>query len=88
MKKLEEDEARRLEELIQKNVQEILNSEETRLEIERRVEEGRKKLFDAVDVQLAKEKEAALTAARQKEVSIFFPRLFATYCDYFNSKTH
>lgn len=68
-KKLEEDAARRLEELIQKNVQEILNSEETRLEIQRRIEEGRKKLFDDVDLQLAKEKEAALTAARQKEVS-------------------
>lgn len=79
MKKLEEDAARRMEELIQKNVEEILNSEETKLEIQRRIEEGRKKLFDDVDLQLAKEKEAALTAARQKEVNIFFIVLFATF---------
>ena len=67
MKKLEEDAARRMEELIQKNVEERLNSKETKLEIQRRIEEGRTKLFDDVDVQLEKEKEAALTATRQKE---------------------
>lgn len=47
-----------------------MNSEEVRLEIERRIEEGRKKLFDDVATQLDKEKEAALIEARQKEVSI------------------
>jgi arginine/glutamate-rich protein 1 len=47
-----------------------LNSEEVKLEIERRIEEGRKKLFDDVATQLDKEKEAALVEARQKEVSI------------------
>ena len=56
-----------MEELIQKNVEERLNSEETKLEIQGRIEEGRKKLFDDVDVQLEKEKEVALTATRQKE---------------------
>ena len=56
-----------MEELIQKNVEERLNSEETKLEIHGRIEEGRKKLFDDVDVELEKEKEAALTATRQKE---------------------
>ena len=75
-----------MEELIQKNVEERLNSEETKLEIQRRIEEGRKKLFDDVDVQLEKEKEAALTAARQKEVSILFPILFVTFCGYNSSK--
>lgn len=80
MKKLEEDAAMRMEEAIRKNVEERLNSEETKLEIQRRIEEGRKKLFDDVDRQLEKEKEAALTAARHKEVSVFFPSLFATFC--------
>jgi arginine/glutamate-rich protein 1 len=47
-----------------------LNSEEVRLEIERQIEEGRKKLFDDVATQLEKEKEAALVEARRKEVSI------------------
>lgn len=47
-----------------------MNSEEVGLEIERRIEEGRKKLFDDVATQLDKEKEAALIEARQKEVSI------------------
>lgn len=48
-----------------------MNSEEVKLEIERRIEEGKKKLFDDVAAQLEKEKEAALNEARQKEVSIF-----------------
>ncbi|XP_023535304.1 uncharacterized protein At1g10890-like [Cucurbita pepo subsp. pepo] len=56
-----------MEEFIQKNVEEGLNSKETKLEIQRRIEEGRKKLFDDVDVQLEKEKKVALTATRQKE---------------------
>ncbi|XP_022970869.1 uncharacterized protein At1g10890-like [Cucurbita maxima] len=56
-----------MEELIQKNVAERLNSEEVKLEIRRRIEEGCKKLFDDVDLQLEKEKEAALTAGRLKE---------------------
>ncbi|XP_022930163.1 arginine and glutamate-rich protein 1-like [Cucurbita moschata] len=59
-KKLEEDAARRMEELIQKNVEERLNSKETRLEIQRRIEEGHKKLFDDVDVQLEKRKKPLL----------------------------
>lgn len=78
LKLLEEETARRLEEAIRKNVEEKLNSEEVKLEIERRVAEGVKKLFDDVEAQLEKEKEDALTEARRKEVSIltgtsFFP---------------
>lgn len=67
---MEEETAKRLEEAIRKNVEERLNSEEVRLEIERQIEEGQKKLFDDVATQLEKEKEAALMEARQKEVSI------------------
>ncbi|XP_022977378.1 inner centromere protein-like [Cucurbita maxima] len=66
-KKLEEDAIRRMEELIQKNVGERLNSKETKFEIQRRIEEERKKLYDDVDVQLEKVKKAALTATKQKE---------------------
>lgn len=69
MKQLEEETARRLEGAIRKNVEERMRSEEVKLEIERRIEEGRKKLFDDVAAQLEKEKEAALIEARQKEVS-------------------
>ena len=58
-----------MEEAIRKKVEEILSSEETKVEIEKRIEEGRKKLFDDVEAQLKKEKEAALIEARQKEVS-------------------
>lgn len=67
---LEEELARRVEEAIRKNVEERLNSEEVKDEIKHRVEEGIKKLFDEVDAQLRKEKEAALCEARQKIVSI------------------
>ncbi|KAL5145999.1 Uncharacterized protein HKD37_06G015914 [Glycine soja] len=67
LKLLEEETARRLEEAIRKNVEEKLNTEEVKLEIERRVAEGVKKLFDDVEAQLEKGKEDALTEARRKE---------------------
>jgi arginine/glutamate-rich protein 1 len=67
---LEEETTRRLEESIRKNVEEKLNSEEVLSEIERRIEEGQKKLFDDVVAQLLKEKEAALVEERRKEVRI------------------
>lgn len=67
---LEEETTRRLEESIRKNVEEKLNSEEVQSEIERRIEEGQKKLFDDVVAQLLKEKEAALVEERRKEVRI------------------
>ena len=66
-----------MEEAIQRNVEERLNSNEVKLDIERRVVDGRKKLFDDVTTQLKKEKEAALAEARLKQVSIFnSPYLF------------
>lgn len=49
-------------------MEERLNSEKVKLEIERRIEEGQKKLFDDVVAQLEKEKEVALSEARRKEV--------------------
>lgn len=68
LKLLEEETAKRLEEAIQKNVEERMNSEEVKLDIERRVVEERKRLFDNVTTQLEKEKEAALAEARLKQV--------------------
>lgn len=76
LKLLEEETARRLEEAIRKNVDEELSSEEVKLEIERRVAEGVKKLFDDVEAQLEKEKQDALAEARRKEVSILTGTLF------------
>lgn len=68
LKQLEEETARRLEEEIRSRVEEKMGSEEVKLEIERQIEEARKKLLDDVDAQLQREKEAALAEARAKEV--------------------
>lgn len=68
LKLLEEETAKRIEEAIRKRVEESLSSEEVKLEIQRRIEEGRKKLFDEVAAQLEREKEAALIEARKKAV--------------------
>ncbi|KAK1587289.1 hypothetical protein Q3G72_011444 [Acer saccharum] len=67
LKLLEEETARRLEEAIRRNVEQRLNSEEAKLEVVRRIEEGREKLFNDIVTQLEKEKEVALMEARQKE---------------------
>lgn len=45
-----------------------MNSEEIKLEIQHRIEEGRKKLLEEVAAQLEKEKEAALLEAMKKAV--------------------
>lgn len=71
LKLVEEETARRVEEAISRKVEESLNSEEIRVEIQRLLEEGRKKLLDEVAAQLEKEKEAALMESRQKEVNAF-----------------
>lgn len=65
---MEEETAKRIEEAIRKRVEESLSSEEVKLEIQRRIEEGRKKLFDEVAAQLEREKEEALIEARKKAV--------------------
>ena len=65
--------------------EEKLNTEEVKLEIEKRVAEGVKKLFDDVEAQLEKEKEDALTEARRKEVSILtgiFPPISLSYLSF------
>lgn len=49
-------------------MEESLNSEEVQVEIQRRLEEGRKRLNDEVAAQLEKEKEAAIIEAKLKEV--------------------
>ena len=67
-----------MEEAIRKNVEERLNSEEVKLDVERRIEEGIRKLFDEVDSQLQKEKEAALHEARQKAVSSMYLYAFCS----------
>ncbi|KAL0412737.1 UNVERIFIED_CONTAM: hypothetical protein Sradi_1475400 [Sesamum radiatum] len=72
LKLIEEETARRVVEAIRKRVQEGLNSEEIKLEIDKRLEEGRKKLVAEVAAQLEKEKEAALIEASRKEASICF----------------
>ena len=70
MKLIEEETTKRLEEAIQKKVEESLNSEEMKQEIQKRLEEGRRTLNDEVAVQLKREKEDAGLQARKKEVNI------------------
>ncbi|KAL2894792.1 hypothetical protein RDABS01_010701 [Bienertia sinuspersici] len=67
LKPLKEETAKRIEEAIHKNVEEKLNLEEVKIEIERCIKEGQKKLVDDVTAQLKKEKETNLMEARQKE---------------------
>ncbi|KAF3435185.1 hypothetical protein FNV43_RR22272 [Rhamnella rubrinervis] len=67
LKLVEEETAKRVEEAICRKVEESLNSEDIRVEIQRRLEEGRKKLLVEVAVLLEKEKEAAVIEARRKE---------------------
>lgn len=71
LKLIEEETAKRVEEAIKRKVDDSLNTEEIKLEIRRRLEEGRKKLVNEVAAQLEIEKEAALIEAKQKEASHF-----------------
>ncbi|CAM6000951.1 unnamed protein product [Sphagnum balticum] len=48
LKLIEEGTARRVEEAIRKKVNEALNSEEVKKEIEAKIKEGRNKLFDEI----------------------------------------
>lgn len=67
MKLIAEETAERVEEAIQKKVAESLESEEIKLEIQKLLEEGRKKLHEEVAVELEKGKQAALLEAQRKE---------------------
>ena len=65
-------------------MEERLNSEEIRLEIDRRIEEGRKKMLDEVAVLLEKEKESTLSQAKQKEViSLSISSFLSLYVSHF-----
>lgn len=75
MKLVEEETTKRVEAEIRKKVEESLTSEDIKMEIQKRLAEGRKKLLDEVAAQLEKEKEAAAIEARKREVSILL--LFA-----------
>ncbi|GMH25074.1 hypothetical protein Nepgr_026917 [Nepenthes gracilis] len=67
LKLIEEESAKRVEAAIQKKVAESLESVEIKLEIQRCLEVGRKKVNEEVAAQLEKEKKAALIEARKKE---------------------
>lgn len=77
LKLIEEETARRVEEAIRKKIEASLNSEEIRVEIQRRLEEGRRRLQDEVAAQLEKEKEEAVIEAKRKEVIILSRSLLA-----------
>lgn len=69
MELIEEETAKRVEAVIRKKVEEGLNSDEIKLELQRRLEEGRRKLLDVVAAQLEKEKESSVIEARKREAS-------------------
>ncbi|KAG7022585.1 hypothetical protein SDJN02_16319, partial [Cucurbita argyrosperma subsp. argyrosperma] len=64
---LEKETAKRLEEAIRKKVEASLNDDDVKVEINRKMEEGRRRLNEEVAAQLEKEKEAALIEAQRKE---------------------
>jgi len=76
LKLIAEETAKRVEEAIQKKVAESLESEEIKLEIQKLLEEGQKKLREEVTVELEKEKQAALLDAQRKEASSSLKRSF------------
>ncbi|XP_021774014.1 uncharacterized protein At1g10890-like isoform X2 [Chenopodium quinoa] len=67
LKLIEEETARRVEETICKKVADSLNSEEIKLEIQRQLEDGRKKLHEEVAAELEREKLTAKLDAQRKE---------------------
>lgn len=73
---LKEETTKRVEESIRKKVEESLSSEDIKLEINRKLEEGRRTVIEEVTAQLEKEKEAALIEARGKEVRFFWENTF------------
>ena len=69
LKLIEEEASKRIELAIEKLVQEALDSEELRKEVERRLQEGRKKVSEDVLAQMEKEREEAALESQRKEVS-------------------
>jgi len=89
LKLIAEETAKRVEEAIRKKVAESLESEEIKREIQKLLEEGRKKLHEEVTVELEKGKQAALLEAQRKEASswskLIFSVLYTTVCPQFMS---
>lgn len=71
MKLIEEETVKRVEEAIQNKVEVRLNTEEIKQEIQKRLEEGRRRLVAEVAAQLEREKESAEVEARRKEVKLY-----------------
>jgi len=69
---LEEETSKRVEQAIRRKVEDSLNCDEIKHEIQRRIEEGRKRIHEEVAIQIEKEKEAALNEAKLKVVSFCF----------------
>jgi arginine/glutamate-rich protein 1 len=69
LKLIEEEASKRIELAIEKMVQEALDSEELRKEVERRLQEGRKKVSEDVMAQMEKEREEAALESQRKEAS-------------------
>ncbi|KAI4964202.1 hypothetical protein ZWY2020_006853 [Hordeum vulgare] len=63
---LEEETTKRVEQAIRKQVEDSLNSEEIKHEIQRRIDEGRKRIYEEVVAQIEKEKVSALVEAQQR----------------------
>lgn len=64
---MEEETARRVEEAIRRRVDAALNLEEVKHQIAKKIEEGKKKMFEDITNQLELEKQEALDDARKKE---------------------
>jgi len=65
---LEEETTKRVEQAIRKQVEDSLNSEEIKQEIQRQIDEGRKRIHEEVVAQIEKEKVSALVEAQQRAV--------------------
>jgi hypothetical protein len=63
---LDEESTKRLEEEICKKVEESLNVDEVKSEIQARIEEGHQNLINGVTLQLQKEKEDKIQEGQQK----------------------
>ena len=77
---LEDETTKRVEQAIRKQVENSLNSEEIKHEIQRRIDEGRKRIHEEVAAQIKKVKVSALVEAQQKAVSALRLACFLLDC--------
>lgn len=82
---LEKETTKRLEEAIRKKVEASLNDDDVKVEINSKMEEGRRRLNEEVAAQLEKEKEAALIEAQRKEVHLFLMHAIYIHLDFIGS---